>query len=74
LDSGGPEEAQIPSYSPGGALVNTILPPVCGGDTALRQITLTTCLSDYTDNENMINSSIYSWSSNVYILTTLQLA
>jgi len=46
VDSGGPKEAQVQSYSPGGAnvpswegtwrnLANTIEPSVCGGDAAL---------------------------------------
>jgi len=48
------KEAQVQSYSPGGAnvpslwaqgchLANTIEPCVCGGDAVLCQITLTTC-------------------------------
>ena len=44
VDSGGPKEAQIQSYSPGGAnLSSTIEPSMCGGDAACCQITLTTC-------------------------------
>jgi len=52
--SGGPKEAQVQSYSPGGAnvptwevhwchLSNTIQPSVRGGVAVLCQITLTTC-------------------------------
>ena len=55
VDSGGPKEAQVQSYSPGGAnvptwkgtlapsIANTIGPSVCGGDAVSCQITLTTC-------------------------------
>jgi len=39
VNSGGPQEAQVDSYSPGGAnwrnLANTTEPSVCGGDAAL---------------------------------------
>jgi len=54
VDSGGPKEAQVQSYSPGGPmcphgkarwrhLANTIEPSVCGGDVVSCEITLTTC-------------------------------
>jgi len=55
MDSGGLKEAQIQSYSPGGAnvptlagtfwrqLANMIEPSICGGDAVLCQITLATC-------------------------------
>jgi len=51
MDPGGPQEAQVQSYSPGGAnvpsywrhLANTIEPSACGSDAALCQITLTYC-------------------------------
>ena len=53
MESGGPEEAQAQSHSPGGANVptweGTLAPSgeydrtAYGGDAVLRQITLTTC-------------------------------
>jgi len=58
VDSGGPEEAQVQSYSPAGAIVltweGTLAPPgeydltihLCG-DALLYQITLTTCYDYY---------------------------
>jgi len=54
VDLGGPKEAQVQSYSPGGAnvpiwghLANTSQLSVCGGDAVLCQITLTTCYYHY---------------------------
>jgi len=51
VDSSGPKEEQVQSYSPGGAHVptwegtsaNMIEPSICGGDAVLCQTTVTTC-------------------------------
>jgi len=44
MDSGGPKEACIRWGAHWLHLANTIEPSMCGGDAALCQITLTTCL------------------------------
>jgi len=51
MDSGGPKEARVQSYLPGGANAptqeGTLVPPgeydstICGGDAVLRKITVT---------------------------------
>jgi len=54
-ESGGPNEAQVQSYSPAGAserahwrhLASTIELSVCGGDAASCQIIVTTCYYYY---------------------------
>jgi len=80
VDLGGPKEAQVQSYLPGGTngrthrchLANTIESSICSGAAALCQITLTTCLK-YSDYSNTVaNMQKGQFTVTIVIIYTIQ--